>query len=142
MDARASLGLQRDLHVAQNEVDLSTVGGSREANPQLRLAVAPIRDVLHQDEELEGLAGLGASGRCLAAGCDDYLTKPILSEALYAALSTYYRPETERTPAEHVEPIRSERADDSKFAPLLRDYLKVEEEEPGLPCRLPMQKKC
>ncbi len=64
--------------------------------------------------------------RCLKAGCDDYVSKPILPEALFTAIATQAarrRGSAPTAPSLKNTSLKSTMADNPSFAPLLREYL-------------------
>jgi PAS domain S-box-containing protein len=67
---------------------------------------------------LTAYAMSGDAKRCLEAGCDAYLPKPIVPDEFYSLVYKMLSPDHEAGPKE----IRSTMADDPKFAPLLKDY--------------------
>lgn len=66
--------------------------------------------------------------KCLQAGFDDYVTKPInldqLTASIQRGIKTARQPLTERRPESDQGAIRSSRAGDERFKPLLDAYLK------------------
>jgi signal transduction histidine kinase/DNA-binding response OmpR family regulator len=65
----------------------------------------------------------GDRGRCMAAGCDDYLTKPIVRPRLREVLTCYLRPSEVPAPTPVGEAMASVFADDPDVAAMLPEYL-------------------
>ncbi|MBI3203533.1 MAG: response regulator [Myxococcales bacterium] len=142
-------------HLRRAGAEVAIAGNGREAVEQALAGLAEGRpfSVILMDMQMPELDGYGATAklrskgysgwivaltahamatdreRCLAAGCDDYLTKPINRDLL---LSTVHRYLVDSTPSPRVshrpgpsapEPLVSEFGDDPEMKPLVEQFV-------------------